>query len=211
MNITILTDKSSWMNYYNVILAERLLSLGHIVNLVSSKEDIHNGDVAFFLSCFEVIASEKLKMNKNNVVVHASLLPQGKGWSPASWQIIAGKNKIPITLFEANDKIDGGVIYQVDEVSLVGHELLDEWQRILGLKIVEMCYKFIENYDNLKPKQQQGEESFYRRRKPCDSELDVNKTIEQQFDLLRIVNNENYPAFFYYKGHKYILQIFKEK
>lgn len=32
----------------------------------------------------------------------------------------------------------------------------------------------------------------------------------EQFNLLRIADNENYPAFFILNGQKYILKIYKE-
>ena len=40
--------------------------------------------------------------------------------------------------------------------------------------------------------------------------IDLNKNLKSQFNLLRICDNEKYPAFFNYKNKKYILKIFKE-
>ena len=40
------------------------------------------------------------------------------------------------------------------------------------------------------PTIQTGEESFYSRRWLSDSRLDVNKTIVEQFNLLRVVDNQ---------------------
>lgn len=207
--ITILTDKTSWMNKYNLKLAQNLEKLGHYVRLINSKNELVVGDIAFFLSCFEIINEEKLKLHKNNIVVHASKLPHGKGWSPMSWQILEGKNNIPITLFEANKNVDAGNIYIQDETILTGTELIDEWQKVLGEKIVEMCIFYVSNYEKIQPRNQVGEETFYKKRTPQDSELDVNKTIKEQFNLLRIVDNKNYPAFFEINGLKYKLKVEK--
>lgn len=41
-----------------------------------------------------------------------------------------------------------------------------------------------------------GKESFYPKRSPKDSELDINKSLNEQFNLLRIASNEDFPAFF---------------
>ena len=38
---------------------------------------------------------------------------------------------------------------------------------------------------------------------------DSNKSLKEQFNLLRIVDNINYPAFFELDRHKYILKIEK--
>ena len=42
-----------------------------------------------------------------------------------------------------------------------------------------------------------------------DSLLDFNKTITEQFNLLRVVDNDKYPAFFENQGEKYFLKITK--
>ncbi|HOG23875.1 MAG TPA: formyltransferase family protein, partial [Candidatus Omnitrophota bacterium] len=151
-----------------------------------------------------------LKLNKQNIVVHGSALPYGKGMSPVSWQILEGKNRIPLTLFEATERIDAGDIYFQDELRLTGDELIKEWQEKLGLKIVEMCLLFIQKRDGLTARRQVGESTYYRKRIPIDSELDIRKTLAHQFNLLRIVDNDKYPAFFIYKNRKYLLRIEKD-
>ena len=65
-------------------------------------------------------------------------------------------------------------------------------------------------YPNYKRQKQIGEETFYPKRAKKDSELDISKSIEENFNLLRIGNNEDWPSFFHYRGKKYILKIFKE-
>lgn len=207
--ITVLTDKTSWMNKYNVELAKQLKALGHSVKLINNKDNLETGNIAFFLSCFEIIKQDKLKLHKNNIVVHAAALPQGKGWSPMSWQILEGKNSIPVTLFEAIEKTDAGDIYIQDEIILKGTELIEEWQDLLGKKIVEMSISYVNNYKTIQPKPQIGENSFYAKRHPEDSKLDINKTIKEQFNLLRIVDNKIYPAYFEINGEKYKLEVKK--
>ncbi len=211
LTITILSDKSSWMNAYNLLLKEKLEKAGHGVRLIHSKEDLQKGDIAFFLSCFEIVGKKFLELHKNNLVVHASDLPQGKGWSPATWQILEGKKEIPVTLFEADEKCDNGVHYLKDILQLNGSELIDEWQGKLGDKIVEMCIKYVKERCYIRALARQEEvESFYPRRKPEDSRLDVDKTIQEQFNMLRVADNDAYPAFFEMNGAKYILKIYKD-
>ncbi len=212
LKINILTAKSSWMNYFDKKLKEFLKSNGHTVRVVSSKNDLRKADISFYLSCFEIVEQEYLDRSDHNIVVHASDLPHGKGWSPSSWQILEGKNKIPLTLFEATEAVDAGRIYLKDSIELKGFELIDEWRRLLGNKIIEMCLTFTNGYpENIKEgHEQDGKESFYPRRRPQDSELDVNKTIAEQFNLLRIADNERYPAFFIMEGRKYFLKIYDD-
>ena len=67
------------------------------------------------------------------------------------------------------------------------------------------------NKHTIKSKNQIGKGNFNKRRHPKDSQLDINKTIKQQFNHLRINDNEHYPSFFYYKGQKYLIKIYNEK
>lgn len=205
MKITIMTSKNSYLNNYIKDIEESFED--YDFNFITNKEDIKNGDIAFYLSCYELIKNEYLAKNKHNIVIHESDLPQGKGWSPASWQILKGNNELTLSLFEVTSKVDSGDIYFKDKLILDGTELKDQWQAKIVKKKIEMCLKFINELSNLKPQKQIGEETFYPRRTPEDCELDINKTIKEQFNLLRIVDNDLYPAFFTYKGRKYKITI----
>ena len=212
LTITILTDETSWMNSFDRLLEERLTEAGHDVAHVAHKNDLRKGDVAFLLSCFEIVNDEFLSRNRHNIVVHASRLPLGKGWSPATWQIIEGKNEIPLSLFEATDKVDAGPIYLRDVLRLDGSELVDKWQKALGMKIVDLCVAFAKRLSvgEVVGNAQTGEETFYPRRRPSDSQIDPDKTIGEQFNLLRVVDNEKYPAFFIRNGKRYVLKIYED-
>lgn len=186
------------------------LEESHQIRLIHKEEEVQEGDILFILSFYKLVAAECLKLNKHNIVVHASRLPQGKGWSPATWQILEGKNKIPLTLFEAIDKVDAGDIYDIQELELEGTELINEWQAKMGKKILEMAEKFISLYPNNNGRPQTGEQSFYPRRTPRDSEVDISKSIAELFNHFRVADNEKYPVFFNHKGRKYILKIYNK-
>lgn len=212
LTITILTDKKSWFMRYNHVLASKLRNEGHDVQVITSANCLRKGDVAFFLSCFEIIKGDCLKKNRYNIVVHESNLPKGRGWSPMTWQILEGKSDIPIVLFEARESVDSGPIYLKDIMHLDGTELISEWQEIQGRKTIDMCCDFVRQVSLNKqhPIEQEGVPSFYLRRTPADSRLDVKKTIEEQFNLFRVVDNERYPAFFELNNRRYYLKIYKE-
>lgn len=209
MKITILTDNpNSWFIKY-VDQLKKELSVYDILHIYS-QDDIQTGDILFLLSCEKIIPKEKLLMNKNNIVVHPSKLPKGRGWSPLAWQILENKNEIPVTLFEASENVDAGNIYIVDYIKLEGHELNEEIKDKQGLITIKMVKQFIENYHTITSSPQIGTPSFYKKRTKLNSELDINKSLKDQFNLLRIVDNEKYPAFFNLNGNTYILKIYKE-
>ena len=210
--IAVLTSKRSWFLPYAQDLVEILKGMGFDSKLFNKHEEIpENYKVVFILSYFRLIPSDFLSKRKHNLVVHESDLPKGRGWSPLFWQILEGKNEIPVVLMEATEEMDAGDIYFKDYIILKGHELHDEIRNKQAKKTKELCLRFVENYDNIRPLPQRGKPTYYPKRTPRDSELDINKSIKDQFNLLRIVDNEEFPAFFYYRGHKYIIKIFKSK
>ena len=213
LSITIATDIHSWLWPEIEKFANTLASKGHNIQVVFVADEIPKGDLAFFLSLQEIVSRDILQRNKNNLVVHQSALPTGKGMSPLAWQIIEGKDEIPITLFEAVEALDAGQIYYQENMSFDGTELLDELRERQVEAIFRLCAKFIDDYPEVveHAREQVGEESFYRTRTPLDSEVDIHKSILEQFDLLRTVDNDRYPAFFMYRGCRYNLCITKAK
>lgn len=207
--VQILIDyQKSWMWNYVYSLEEKIKSLGYSCKVLSQHEHVKEGDILILLSCQRIF--KKLELNNFNLVVHGSNLPKGKGWSPVTWQVIEGKKNIPITLFEAADNIDSGDYYLKDKIELLGFELVDEIRELLAKKIIELILKFLTAKPYPIPVKQKGESTFYRRRTPIDSKLDEKKSILENFNLLRICDNEKYPAFFEYKGNQYFLKVYKK-
>jgi len=209
MNILILTSPNQWFIPYAKKLQEKL----HGSELLYDYNDVDkNYDIIYILSYHKIIPMDQLNENSHNIIIHASALPKGKGWTPMFWQVLEGKNDIPFTMFEASSSVDGGDIYMQDTLHLTGYELNDELREKQASFIIDMCLRFANDYKSIKTAQKQsGAESFYAKRRAEDSQLDVNKTIKEQFNLLRIVSNDDYPAFFEIDGHRYIIKIEEAK
>lgn len=215
-NITFLCDKNSYLNTYKDLYADKFKAININVTFINDSKDLPRNQIVFILSYYKILKESDLAKNLHNIVIHESNLPNGKGWSPASWNILEGRNKLTLTLFEANEKYDAGDIYFKDTISLSGDELADEWRKKIALKKLDMCIQFVSNlkyYESHKTPQELTniQESFYPKRTPVDSKLDVNKSIQDQFNLLRIVDNELYPAYFELNGCEYVLKIYKSR
>ena len=74
----------------------------------------------------------------------------------------------------------------------------------------KLILNFIENYPNIKGEKQKGKESFYCKRTKNSSELNILESINDQFNLLRVCDNERYPAFFIIDNVKYLIKIYKD-
>jgi len=205
MKIAILTTKNQWFESYADVLSEKLGNIPIFNNHVDVKSVY---DVIFILSYHNIIPAKYLKNSRHNLVVHASTLPKGKGWAPLFWQILEGKSNIQFTMIEAGDGVDNGDIYMQESLKLEGHELNKELREKQAQLTIQMCQNFVNNYEKYKvPIEQGGGETFYEKRDKEGSKLDIDKTIREQFNLLRIVNNDDYPAFFELEGNRYILKI----
>jgi methionyl-tRNA formyltransferase len=173
--------------------------------------DVNGQDIVFILGCTKIFSSEFLSRNKLNLVVHESDLPQGKGFSPVQWQILEGKNSIPILLIEASNDVDSGDILLRSTIEFNGTELYDEIRLGQANATFTLIESFLNAYPNFKRIKQEGKESFFEKRGKKNSQLDVNKSIMEQFNLLRIGNNEAWPSTFQMAGCSYVLKIYKDE
>jgi methionyl-tRNA formyltransferase len=207
--VSVVVDNTGWFSSYGEELTETLRGNGDNAVFVRNHRDVCNGEVAFYLSCIHRTPVDVLNRNRRNLVVHASDLPQGRGFSPLTWQILEGRNQIPICLFEAVAEIDAGPVIYRDFLSYEGHELIGELREILARKTIAMCLRFLNEDQPVAGEPQTGTPSIYSRRRPPDSKIEATQTIAEQFNLLRVVDNERYPAWFEWAGHRYKITIDK--
>ncbi len=210
-NVSILVDNDSWILPWARKLGSELTEKGDNVCICRDPDEILQKGVAFYLGCVNLVSSEILARNHRNLVVHESDLPEGKGFAPMTWQILEDKHTIPVCLLEAVEKVDAGNIIYRENLKFKGHELIDEMRWAQGQITTELCLRFMDEKVPPEGIPQTGIESFYPRRTPEDSELNVHQTIAVQFNKLRVADNKRYPTFFYHQGHCYKLAITKQQ
>lgn len=204
MNISILCSSERHPVFPKLEEWARANVIRHRVELVDSSKNLSGGDILFLVSCAEFIGAGIRARYRHTLVVHASSLPKGRGWSPHIWQVLEGKHSIPVTLLEAEDKIDSGRIWAQRAFELEGHELFDEINEKLFATTLELMEFAVMNADTLVPREQAAEEStYYRKRTPEDSRLDPHKSIAEQFDLLRVADPDRYPCYIDFRGRRY--------
>lgn len=207
--VTVVVDNPSWILSFAERLVEEANAAGDQAFLARNHDEIGTGDVAFYLGCIKITPPEVLGRNRRNLIVHASDLPTGRGFSPVTWNLISGENTITMCLLEAVDDVDAGPIVQKTAVKFEGHELIKEIRSVVGENTVTLCSGFLAHDVPLEGQSQKGKPTYLPRRYPKDSELDPDIPLSEQFDLLRVVDNANYPAFFRLRGKTYKLEISK--
>ena len=216
MKIQILISNNSWANNYKTFIKKKLKRYSSRVLFLNNHKNLKkNYDVNIIFSYFKKIEKKFFRLSKNNLILHESNLPKGRGMSPISWQILRGKKNITFSLIEASEKIDAGKIYFQKKVKFDGTELFNEIKKLQLVNNIKLIQKFLSNKlrinKHIKPKIQKGRATYYRLRKPSDSEIKINKSIKSQINLLRICDFQNYPAFFYYRKKKFLIKLIKQQ
>lgn len=214
MKIQILISKNSWANEYKDEIRNKLKDFSNNIIFLKNHNNLKkNYDLNIIFSYFKIIPKKFLSRSKINLIPHESKLPRGKGMSPLTWQILENKKKIFFSLIEASSKIDSGVIFYQKAISFRKDLVFNEIKKIQLKENLNLIRKLIKYYNNknklpkgLKPS---GKSSYYKRRTPADSELNINDSIKNQFNLMRVADSKNYPTFFKIHGKKFKIKIVK--
>ncbi|MUL09198.1 UDP-glucuronic acid dehydrogenase [Aliivibrio fischeri] len=185
----------------------------HDISIYSSITNIEKGgDILFLISCSEIVKKPIRDMFRYTLVLHASDLPEGRGWSPHIWDIINGKNTLVLSLLNAEDGVDTGDIWQKRLITLDGSELYEEinhkvFEAELGL--MSWACENIDNSEAIPQDIQNGRSDYHRKRIPEDSQLSLDKSIEDQFNLLRVCDSNRFPAYIIRNGQRYNIKLEK--
>ena len=182
----------------------------HSISVIRSQKQITEGDLLFLVSCSELVDLRATERFKHALVLHASDLPKGRGWSPHIWELLGGADCITLSLLDVAAAIDSGDIYKKVKVDIPRSALWDEINDLIFVAEIQLIEFAIQNVGKLKkyPQNSNLEATYYPRRSPKDSEIDPNKSISEQFDLIRVCDPNRFPAHFHHRdvAYKIILE-----
>lgn len=208
-NITVLTSSEHhpvnlWINKWT---SER--PPHQKVDLIRSPSAAVGGDLLFLVSCTEIVSEAVRQKYTHTLVIHASDLPEGRGWSPHIWDILNGKNEIVVCLLAATDKVDRGDVWHKIRCKIPKHYLYSDIIDVVNGAHLELMDFAIQNYKTIVPTPQPKniEPTYHPRRTPLDSMVSPNKTIVELFDQLRVCDAKRFPAFFEMDGKKFKISI----
>jgi methionyl-tRNA formyltransferase len=180
-----------------------------IVNNTKGLRD--TGEFLFLVSCSDIINQEVRSRFSHCLVLHASDLPEGRGWSPHIWGIINGENRLTLSLLEAEDNVDSGRIWLKTVINLDGSELFGEINNKLFSAEVELIDRAVNEHEKITPYEQDSDiyPNYFPKRVPEDSRININDSILNQFNLLRVCDDKRFPAFFELNGQRYEIKLEK--
>ena len=175
------------------------------IEIVRNPNDVMGGDLLFLISCGDIISPEILEKYKKSLVIHTSDLPKGRGFSPHIWDIISDNDSLFVSLIEASEKVDRGDIWKKIELQIPKTFLYEQILKVINSAHIELMDFAVANFETILPKPQSKDikPTYYSKRTPENSRLDVHKSIYEQFNLLRVCDKNRFPAFFIIHGQKY--------
>lgn len=211
MKIDILcTDERHPVNPYLERWMQSLAG-GHAPALVRRRGDLKGGDILFLVSCSELVPASQRAQYRAVLVLHASDLPLGRGWSPHIWELLGGAEQITVSLLEADDPVDSGRIWKKIVVPVARDALWNGINDALFSAEIELMDYAVSQFGVVEPVVQASDiaPTYYRRRTPEDSKIDPEQSIAAQFDRIRVCDPDRYPAYFELHGCRYKLIVEK--
>lgn len=184
---------------WNAELAMRLESqTGKRFWTISSKHDLSaenmkkNNVKKIFFSHWSDRIPESIWQSFESIIFHMTDVPYGRGGSPLQNLIIRGHVTTTLSALRCVEGFDAGPVYLKRPLSLLGtaEEIFYRADDVIEKMITEI----IKNKPN--PVEQSGEPVIFKRRQPNDSSLENIASLEEAFNMIRMLDAEGYPHAF---------------
>lgn len=169
----------------------------HQFYFISKKEDLTIENLNkinpryIFFPHWSYIIRKEIFLTFECVVFHMTDLPYGRGGSPLQNLIINGHKETMMSALRCVQELDAGPIYLKRELSLLGSasEIFLRASEVVEHMILEIIKS------EPRPYAQEGQPTFFKRRKPSESNLSSSKVndVDDIFDFIRMLDAEGYP------------------
>jgi methionyl-tRNA formyltransferase len=136
-------------------------------------------------------------------VLHDSLLPQYRGFSPTVWAMINGEKQTGVTLFHMAEAVDAGDIVDQQPVQIGD----DETIAVVLDRVTETYLTILDrNINSLlsgtakRTPQDHALATYTCKRHPSDNEIDWTRPAREIHNLIRAVSDPYSGAFTYHEG-----------
>lgn len=145
----------------------------------------------FFPHWSHIVTDDFLKEHEC-VCFHMTDVPYGRGGSPLQNLITRGHEETVLTALRMTPEIDAGPIYLKRPLRLDGRaEEIFRRAADLGMEMIEEMIR-----TEPEPTAQQGEPAFFKRRKPVQSRMPEDGSLQGLFDHIRMLDAPGYPHAF---------------
>lgn len=143
---------------------------------------------------------------------HETRLPEGRGCAPLQWTVLNGTRELTVSFFELARKFDTGRLLGQASATIPRTALLDEIQG-LAMELTEQLITtsllpFLDGRTTPHAQEEEGA-TYHRKRTPEDSRLVLDRSLREQWGLLRVCDNDRFPAWFEIDGRRFIVKVFR--
>lgn len=135
---------------------------------------------------------------KGTAGLHASLLPCLRGGAPLNWALLSGARKTGVTLFELDEGVDDGAIWDQEAFAIEPRATIGDLVRLAesaSVRMVRRCLPRIADGRWSSPRPQVGVPSYGLARTPDDGLIKWSGTAAEIDRLIRAVGRP-YPGAF---------------
>jgi len=195
------------------LFEDHVRQLGCLTEIISSPDELSpESDICIASGVYFIIKPDYLSIPRLGIWgFHESPLPKGRGCAPIHWTILREEKELTVSFFKLVEKMDAGPLLGQESCFISRSAVLED----LRVMATDLSKKLLDKYlikflsGKVKPYDQYGDATLYPKRTPKDSKLDINKSLNQLWELIRICDNEEYPAWFEINGEKIILKRYR--
>jgi methionyl-tRNA formyltransferase len=184
--------------WYKSIVTDLSGNMDVSIHTIEKKEDLTyenlkkiNPKYVFFPHWSYIIPSE-IYDNFECIIFHMTDVPFGRGGSPLQNLISRGIYETKISALKCVKELDAGPVYLKKYLSLHGNA---EEIYIRAAEIIKEMIVYIIKH-NPKPVSQEGEVTYFPRRKPHEGDISNLSSLRQVYDFIRMLDAEGYPRAF---------------
>lgn len=195
------------------LFEEHVQQLGCDVEVISIPDKLSTeADICLASGVHYILKPKYLRIPRLGIWgFHESALPRGRGCAPIHWTVLEGGKQLTVSFFELVEKMDEGRLLGQLSCSIHSTALIEDLRAMaadLSKQLIDSnLLGFLSG--KIQPYEQSGNPTYYPKRMPQDSMLDTTKPLDELWDLIRISDNEAYPAWFEIDGEKFIMKRYR--
>lgn len=145
-----------------------------------------------FFPHWSTLIHEDVYENFECIIFHMTDLPYGRGGSPLQNLIMRGIKNTKVSAIRCVNDLDAGPIYLKKPLNLDGtaQEIYFRTANIIEEMIIEIVK------GRPKPIDQNGEVTVFKRRRPCESEINNFQSLNDLYNFIRMLDADGYPHAF---------------
>ena len=144
--------------------------------------------------------------------IHPTLLPKYRGPTSGAYVFINEEKYSGSTVHLMEENPDSGPILAQSKVEIKNFDNILSLKRKVyetEPKLLLEALKRLDNNFKLKPQDEKIASYYPKIRKPKDSLIDPKLSLNELIPFLKACDPDNYPAYFFYKGQKVCLKIWR--